>query len=489
MDKQKKANTQYICNMYSSLRIAVVFALLTLLTACGSGGGDTTPPVTDQDALNGNNTLGNNLVGDNPMDDDPMEDNQPNNFPPEYETPFGVVACSAEDTKLRVDFDMRDYYIFYDQVPQLNLADYDTPESLIRDLRVAPDEFSFVDDAEERTELVDNGGTRGFGFVLRRTQDDVVRAKEILLGSPADDQGMLRGDELLRINGTPFVELSEEQLDAAFDPENAPIILTIRTGDEAPREVSVDFAEYVWQTAGPATRFTATDLPTVGYLPIRRFLETTEAEIDQALSFLTSDIGFDELIVDLRYNPGGRTHVARHIASVVGGSAVANEVFLLRTWNDKYAANNEADFFDTVDMPLNLPRVFVLVTEASSSASEVFINALEPYIDVVVVGGVTSGKPFTSNTREYCGKAINAMRSVRTNAVGVSVAGGIQPDCNIVDRWETAANNVSDPLLDGALSLISSNTCPVPMQADATMRTKNRKDLVYSDPELFVSEE
>jgi len=487
MARLKKANTQNLCN---SLRLSLVCALLVLLSACGGGGGDT-PPVTTNVGLNENtlgDTEGDETVADETLNN-PLTDNQDSVFPPEYQTPFGVAECSVEDINQRVDFDMRDYYIYYDQVPQLNLANYDSPEDLIKDLRVAPDEFSYVDDAEEQMQLVDTGGTRGFGFRLGYSPDEILRAREIRFGSPADDQGMLRGDEIMLVNGTAVAELTDAQIDFAFDPDNAPISLTIRTGDEAPRDVSVDYAEYVWQTAGPAFRFTADGLPTVGYLPIRQFLETTEAEIDQGLAFLTSDVGFDDLVVDLRYNPGGRTHVARHIASVVGGAAVANQVFLLRTWNDKYSALDEADFFDTVDEPLNLPRVFVLTTGRSASASEVFINALKPYIEVIVIGEATYGKPFTSNTREYCGKAINAMRSLRTNALGVSVAGGIQPDCPVEDEWKTTASDTADPLLRGALSLISENTCPTALIADATLRSNTVNNFEYGDPEIFVSEE
>lgn len=139
--------------------------------------------------------------------------------------------------------------------------------------------------------------------------------------------------------------------------------------------------------------------------------------------------------------------------------------------------------------PMNLPRVYVLATEFTASASEAFINALEPYIDVIVIGGVTDGKPFTSNSRVYCGKSINAMRSVRTNVLGMSVAGGIQPDCRVEDTWETTADSMSDPLLSGAFGMIDRNTCPAPVLANVPAKQLGRKEFSYSDPQLPVSEE
>ena len=464
---------------------------VTLLSACGGSGGDT-PSVTISENTSIPETGGlggtsGGTTGETTMGTLVTQE------PPEYSTPLGVEVCSTNDIKRRVDFDMRDYYIYYDSVPELNLDDYDTPERLIRDLRVDPDIYSYVTDAEEQSELVESGRSGGFGFRFSPADDGAVRFREILLGSPADDQGLLRGDALLTLNGVPIDDYTNDDLGDVFDPDNAPVSMSVQTGTEEPRDVIIDYADFQWRTVGPVSRFTSSSnpsLPAVGYLPIRIFLETTEAEIDDALVKL-ADLGpVEELIVDLRYNPGGRTHVTRHIASIVGGEAVANEVFLIRQWNDKYSENDKTDYFDDIAEPMNLPRVVVLVTEYSSSASEVFINALEPYIDVVVVGGVTGGKPFTSNTREYCDKAINAMRSLRTNAEGVSVAGGIQPDCPVEDNWETRASQFGDPLLDGALSYIAGIGCPLgAMTESPTQRSALKQGLSYGAPAVVVPEE
>jgi len=151
--------------------------------------------------------------------------------------------------------------------------------------------------------------------------------------------------------------------------------------------------------------------------------------------------------------------VARRLAAKVAGSVVEGQTFLIREWNDKYTENDSISTFEPVLITLDLPRVIVLLTEESASASEAFVNGLEPYIDVIVVGGRTEGKAFTSNSREYCGKSINAMRSLRTNALGVSVTGGVMPDCAIEDDWQTQTNDVNDPLVASALSFLSTGTC------------------------------
>jgi len=107
-----------------------------------------------------------------------------------YQTPIDVAQCSVDDIKGRVDFDMRDYYIYYDQVPQLNLADYDSGNALIRDLRVRPDIYSSVRDAATQSSLFEEGRTKGYGFVFQPSTDGVVRFRLVDIGSPGYDAGV-----------------------------------------------------------------------------------------------------------------------------------------------------------------------------------------------------------------------------------------------------------------------------------------------------------
>lgn len=450
--------------------------LLFILSACGGGGGDESEVPPDNDALVQNIVDEQNVVD-------------------EYVTPAGVASCSVEDLNRRVDFDMRDYYIYYDQVPPLNINDFDSPEDLIRALRVDPDIYSNVQDAVTQTSQTEEGIVAGYGIWFQPAGDGVVRFRESRLGSPAHSAGIRRGDELVTLNGQPIQDLSDEGISSALAADSISATFGIRTGDEPIRVVSVVRGEYRWQTAGYATRFTSSSnpsLPVVGYIRVRAFLETTQEEINTALLTLRDEGGFEELVVDLRYNGGGRTRIARNLASVIGGAAVDGEVFLRRRANNKYPENNSDSFFDSVDEPLNLPRVFVLTTSGTASASEAFINGLEPYVDVVVIGDVTVGKPFTSFQVNYCDRTINAMSRLRTNAVGVSVLGGIQPDCMVEDDWQLRLNAVNDPLLDGALSFVVNGTCDVTMASASNLQrnaTESGPSFIPEDPARFVSEQ
>ncbi len=405
-------------------------------------------------------------------------ENPPNDPPPiepdalaQYVTPDGIQECSTDDIKGRVGFDMLDYYIYYDQVPPIDPAGFATPEEFIRALRVDPDIYSNVRDEEEQGALFDKGETSGYGFRFSPASDGVVRFREILLGSPADLAGIQRGDELVLLNGQLISTYTNEQLGNVLAEGQPPITMQVRTSDAAPRDLVLEQGSFRWRTARSYT-FSTEGLPIVGLLQVRSFLETTSAELDASISALRED-GIDELIVDLRYNPGGRTRVAERLAAQIAGPSINGQPFLIRNWNDKYSENNSTSFLEAAEPTLALPRVFVLLTDRSASASEALVNGLEPYMDVIVIGGATEGKIFTSNARDYCGKSINAMRSERTNSVGVSVLGGIQPDCAVTDDWSRLASSSSDPLTMAALDYVLTGGCPVPAIAARTDHDRN----------------
>ncbi len=396
---------------------------------------------------------------DNPLNQESAE----NVLFPEYVTPTDVEQCSVEDVKRRIYWDMRDYYLYADQVPQLNLANYDSPESLINALRVFPDVYSSVQDADTQFALADEGQREGFEFWFSPANDGVVRFRHIWRGSSADQAGIKRGDEIIGLEDRPIEELSNNEIiSIIFSPEMAPLSLTVRTGDDVPRTVQVSHEVYQWVTAGPVT-LTALDenagSPKIAYLPIDSFVAPTKNEFDTAIAQIVDTGGVDELIVDLRYNGGGDTNIAHYMASIVGGEKVQGREAYTNTWNNKYSSLMYTRNFDVLTQPLNLPRVIVLTTPFTASASELFINSLKPYMDVVVIGERSEGKPYSSGIIEYCGKTLNIMTVERTNSVGVSVAGGIQPDCLVEDNWETPASSVEDPHMKASIAYILDGSC------------------------------
>ncbi|MEP4948179.1 MAG: carboxyl-terminal protease, partial [Flavobacteriaceae bacterium] len=78
-----------------------------------------------------------------------------------------------------------------------------------------------------------------------------------------------------------------------------------------------------------------------------------------------------------------------------------DELFLRQRWNEKRQSNFSTsqleDYFAnstgvTPINTLNLNKVYILATGRSASASELLINGLDPYVEVIHIGDVTTGK-------------------------------------------------------------------------------------------------
>jgi C-terminal processing protease CtpA/Prc len=111
-----------------------------------------------------------------------------------------------------------------------------------------------------------------------------------------------------------------------------------------------------------------------------------------------------DLVLDLRYNSGGSIATATKLASMITGQ-FTNQVFAKQQWNEKQQAFRESQdpnsllnkFVGGLNS-LNLNKVYILTTKGTASASELVINCLKPYINVVQIGDVTTGKNVGSVT-------------------------------------------------------------------------------------------
>jgi len=144
----------------------------------------------------------------------------------------------------------------------------------------------------------------------------------------------------------------------------------------------------------------------IGYLLYNSFVANYDEELNDAFGEFKAE-AIDELILDFRYNGGGRVTSAIQIASSVYGTET-NKLFLKARYNDKIQAtfdeiDGNINFFDkTLDgsiiNTLNLKRVYIITSNDTASASELVINGLEPYVDVIQIGTTTVGKNEFSNT-------------------------------------------------------------------------------------------
>lgn len=381
----------------------------------------------------------------------------------ERQYPLEPINCSLPEMRNWVEANMLDYYLFYDQVPTVNLQDYNDVETLVDDLRVLPfDRFTYISDAAASSALFEEGKLLGYGWKLLRTSESDVRMGFIYPQSPLAELNVKRGDFLLAINGVHPLDMTNEQWNEFLGTgeEIKSPVFTILNPQDGQRDITVTRSEFNLDTVLDA-QVIANGSSNVAYLAFTQFLETSNQELEEAFSLFREE-NANELILDLRYNSGGRISVANNLASKIAGSDYAGQIFAEISFNDKFSENNIPFALTNASNSLGLDRVVVLSSASTCSASEMIINGLKPFIDVVQLGSTSCGKPYGSAPNQACGKQMNALEFSFVNANGVGdYYAGIPADCAAVDTTDFALGDSQEGMLKAGLDYIASGSCGI----------------------------
>ena len=231
----------------------------------------------------------------------------------------------------------------------------------------------------------------------------------------------------------------------------------------------------------------------IAYLMYTQFSQGFDQELNSVFSEFKSE-GVDELILDLRYNRGGLTKTALYLSGMITGQ-FTGQIFSQKIWNKKvtdyYESIDSTDWMKdlfvsemddkTVINSLNLNRVYIITSSNSASASEMLINGLSPFINVIQLGEATYGKnvgglavvyDYIDNTNRTINPdhsyAISPITFRVANSEGFSdYANGLKPS----DGFELTEDGLNmgvlgdsnEPLLALALNDIIGNSARLPI--------------------------
>lgn len=201
-----------------------------------------------------------------------------------------------------------------------------------------------------------------------------------IAGSPAEAAGIMAGDVVRAVDGTS-VEGStmQEQITRVRGEAGTDVTLTIDRDGEV-FDVTITRAEITMREV--TTRMIDDH---IGYIALHGFSESAAAQFHEALAGLLED-GADQIVFDLRDNPGGYIEAARQ----VGSEFIASGLIFVQesSGNDikRWEATGDGAATDT-DVP-----VVVLINEGSASASEIVAAALQETGRATVIGQPTFGK-------------------------------------------------------------------------------------------------
>ena len=401
---------------------------------------------------------------------------------------------------------MNDIYLWADEIdPSLYPDNEPDPEAFFYKLRNEKDQFSWIVDDIEELEAsfagieLSNGISPG--WVLISGTDQVIAVVEFVYeNSPAADSGIQRGDIILEVNGETMNRYNYYsrfyQQNASYSLAEATPSGLVLTGETITLEAKV-------MDLNPVQHHEVIEYEgkKIGYLVYTQFTagegQVWLQELDAALeSFKLESVS--DVIIDIRYNPGGSVGIAEHIAaSLVPLSNVNNrDVFTRFVWNDEY---NEyflkADFdedgqpdgedsewlvvkFNETAYNLGLTNVYILTSFRSASACELLITGVEAYNNVIHVGDTTRGKFYGSITigdtedppRHTWGMQPLVFKYANANGF-TDFIDGLFPDYPMRDDLVNAVpfGDLRDPMLATALEQITGVSPPVKKSARFTL--------------------
>ena len=424
---------------------------------------------------------------------------------------------------------MSQYYYWNDQLPE-NTDKTLTPDNYFKSILytynpvTAPDgdRFSWIE--SDYTLLISslNGvvpNEIGFDMTLYykdASQTDVIgQINYVKKGTPAASSGIKRGMFFDRVNGT------------VMTASNYRTLLNITTAD-----VTIGFVEPIYDSNNRVTGYASTfqkTLQTVSnYSENPVYLDTVIVKNGHKIGYFVYNFfapdggnksysydlamnevfgrfktaGITDLILDLRYNSGGRTTSSQLLASEIVPDNSNTKLFTYYRYNldynaayiKQYGAESLKTYFttnvlknDTVIGTVNNVgnqlggKVYILTGPYTASASEQVINGLYPYMDVVLVGDTTYGKNVASVTfydKGHTKKNKWGMQPIIAkyfNSLGKSdFTAGFAPDFVVTDGGVNMKEfgDLNEPLLNRALNdILGTQVLPIVQKRAETIQT------------------
>jgi C-terminal processing protease CtpA/Prc len=416
---------------------------------------------------------------------------------------------------------MSEVYFWNELLPDnLNPNTEPDPEEYFDKLLYSGDEFSWITDDYEQLMKEYKGVSVSMGFSptfgrFTNTDGIFIIVKYVLPDSPAERAGLKRGDIIVSING---IDLDVDNYYDMFSLPSYSVTFGALVEDgiaKTDSTVSLIAEEIVLDPIVYHDIIEISDTK-IGYLVYVEFKSGESGRFNDSLGVVFDKFaaaGIDDLIVDLRYNPGGDLTSSAFLASAIAPLSVVEtqEVLVRFEYNNLYTnyfletqgsnSNNLVLRFPQNEHNINLDRVYFLTSGGTASASEFLMIGLYPYMDVIQVGENTYGKyagawiipDLEDPPRHNWGLVPTVFKYA--NALGFTdFGGGLVPDYLIEDELIGAPpfGDLQDPVLNYAMQAILGTKSGLPVLKSATPEVTfepiddeitRKKRILYSQPD------
>lgn len=296
-------------------------------------------------------------------------------------------ATDADDAYYKIDKGL--YYLkeVFETVSSSYVDDLD-PEGLSRAAiegmlkEFDPYTVFFEDPGSNQMRMITRGTYGGVGMEIGH-QDERIVVIAPMEGTPAKLAGIRAGDIITQIDDAPVGKMT---LDDASRKLRGKIGTTVslvleRPGFTNPIRIELTRQEIVIKDVS----YAAFIAPNTAYIKLSGFSDKAGRELREAIRELQAQDAIEQVVLDLRGNPGGLLTAAVDVANVFLPPGT-----LVVSTRGKHENENK---FYTKDRPL-LPvePLVVMIDGSSASASEIVAGALQDLDRAVLIGATTFGK-------------------------------------------------------------------------------------------------
>lgn len=370
---------------------------------------------------------------------------------------------------------MQDYYLFYQDIPSKSELNFQLPASdFLKSALSDKDQkngsyFSHIEPYSGSASLRTLSTYPCFGFetatLVNQSKEYFLRVLYVYPNSPASQVGLKRGDWIIAANGQALTQDAYQRY--VQKPQGS---CTFTIGEyRGNRFIPIDTMQmpvptYVEQPSILINSILSSGSRKAAYIMYNAFEEDVEA-----FKILFREIasqGINDIILDLRYNPGGYVNTAIALCSHLVPSSHLGETCLKMTYNDKVDRTQtypfDSKYLGNPAPQLQYENLYIIATEFSASASEIIINCLRPYMQgkLFHVGNHTFGKNLAQsgllNQSKAPGIKLWLTTSHLSNAQGFGdyFDNGLQPDFRLPENYSARLGQLGskeDPLLAAVL--------------------------------------
>ncbi len=334
-----------------------------------------------------------------------------------------------------------------------NIDDEQLIEAAIQGMLSSLDPHSVYldDDRYEDMRTDTKGEFGGLGIEVTMDKSGFVKVVSPIDDTPAAKAGILAGDYITHLDGTPVQGLNLSQaVEKMRGLVGEEIIITIARRDSEPFDVKIIRDKIQIRSVKNRTD------DNIGYIRLTRFSQQTQPGLEKSIKKINEKIG-DNLIgyvLDLRNNPGGLLSQAISVSD-----SFLDQGMIVST-KGRYDHDSQVSFANKGDLANGLPIV-ILINSGSASASEIVAGALQDHRRAIILGTTSFGKGSVQTIKPLMStKAAIKLTTQRyyTPSGGSIQATGIIPDVIVEQaKVEKFTNNNSRHEADLINSLENEN--------------------------------